>query len=113
MSQRQILFWKRPDFTSWYSIEDDPFILGAGVYLVFNEFQVLYVGQSTNNISGRLDEAKAEIPDSEGDLFFTWANTSIFSLNGIEKFLIQHYDPPYNKAPLALINPIPVNLPWL
>ena len=68
--------------------------------------------QSVNNIPGRLDEAEEEIPHSEGALFFTWANTSIFSLDGVEKFLIEHYKPRYNKAPLALTQSIPVNLPW-
>ena len=93
------------------SIDDIPYILGSGVYIIISDWRkVFYVGQSSNDIPSRLREAEEEIPSSEGALFYVWASVNIMELNGVERFLIEHYNPPYNETkPLA--TPIPVNLP--
>ena len=93
------------------SIDDIPYILGSGVYVVFSWGKVLYVGQSSNDIPSRLREAGENIPSFEGLLFYVWASVNIMELNGVERFLIEHYNPPYNEIRPLLAPPIPVNLP--
>ena len=110
---RKTAIWNKPTIDLWYNLGNIPFIWGAGVYLIFNEEEVLYVGQSEINIQERLFyHGTNTLTDELDPLFFTWAICALLDLDGVERFLIDRYNPPYNQN-RPLVQPIAVNLPAL
>lgn len=88
----------------------------VGVYIIWhagNPGRVVRIGQG--NIKERLcchrDDSAVQAYAKHGDLKVTWAAAPAGLLNGIERYLSDHWKPLVgDRFPDAL--PIPVNSPW-
>lgn len=103
--------------TDWYSFEKYKFsnISTIGVYMIWyagNPGRTVRIGQGT--IGTRLTEHKQNNTilsyRNYGELFVTWAAVPQQSLDGVERYLAENYDPLVgDRFPEAY--PIAVNLP--
>ena len=111
------VIWARPDFYDWYTLYIASLrTSGIGVYIIFNDEKILHVGQS-KNLKRRFSEQEiAMIISGENRPFYvTWANLPRWDLDGVERFLADHYF----RGRSALghkwpdVEPIAINLPEL
>jgi len=103
----------------WCPLRNNDFstLVGSGVYIIWGGQRTVKVGQSDDSegIGRRLSSHSRDttILDYEqflGILFVTWANLLPQYLNGVERFLGDHYRPIIgDRFPNAV--PISVNLP--
>ena len=105
------VYWNTLFLNQWHNINDIPLILSSGVYVIFNESEVLYIGKS-NNISGRLTHHKENLLTGENPpIYFTWADVTDTHIDGVERFLVEHYNPKYNLR-IPNVQAVKVNLPF-
>ena len=105
------LYWNNLFLNEWHNIDDIPIILVAGVYIIFNQSEVLYVGQS-KDIGGRLVHHKENLLKNENPpIHFTWAIVIDAYIDGVERFLIEYYNPKYNLV-IPDVPAVEVNLPF-
>lgn len=74
--------------------------------------RVIYIGQG--DIAGRINHHRSSSRilqyESKGLLMVTWATIPESQRKGVEKFLVDAYEP--LRGDDEAIQPIPVNLPW-
>ena len=102
--------------SNWYQLNEiDPLkIADSGVYLIWHSGvnpRVVYIGQG--DISGRLsshqNDSKILKYASEGTLLTTWGRVEDAFKGGVERFLIETYNPLVNVS-VPNVRPISVNL---
>lgn len=65
----------------------------AGVYLLWLNDELVYVGQSINGTSRIMDHRKDKVYNR-----YTWISVSLEELDDIERFFIKKYRPKYNVS---------------
>ena len=116
MADLYVNWQKNPVDGSWFKLRrlDYESLMGSGIYLIWYsgiDPRVVYVGQGlfSNRLSEHLHSLAITRYEAKGHLFTTWAEVDKRLRDGVERYLIDTYDPLENiRKPNA--PPIGVNL---